>query len=364
MAQSSGTNQNLTNGIEATISESDWGDTSTITNSYGLEGISKNISSGTVTYGYGLQGTVSNTSTGVVTNAAGVKGDVNNSGAGTITSAIGGSFSVINSGTITTGIGVKVGTIQASSKYSFYASDSTAPSYFASDIGIGATSPSGRLDINQTTAGGTVVQGESSGTTFWKVVNPAGGSNSSWNAANAVVYVGRDLGTSRSINAAGTINASGADFAEWVEWEGDKPEMGSVVQYKGSYVVVSSPTTAAFVGNDVREPEHSILVAFAGQLPVLVRGVVHEGDLIVAADDGSARAVLKSAATLIDAQRAVGTAWASSDDSGLKRVRVAVGIGLAGGMRDSDRIRQLEQENATLKARLDKLEELFHSQMR
>jgi hypothetical protein len=271
-------------------------------------------------------------------------------------------FSVNNSsGTVTTGMGVKVGTVQGTTKYSLYVSDSTAPSYFASDIGIGTTGPSGRIDINQTTAGGVTIQGQNAGAIFWKVVNPAGGANNGWNAANAVVYVGKDIGTSRSINASGTINASGADFAEWVDWSGAKPEMGSVVEYKGSYVVVSSPSTAAFVGNDNRGPENSILVAFAGQLPVLVRGVVHEGDLIVAVEDGTARAIPKASATFADAQRAVGTAWASSDDPGLKRVHVAVGIGLAGGMRDLERIHNLEQENARMKARLDKLEELLLS---
>jgi hypothetical protein len=192
-----------------------------------------------------------------------------------------------------------------------------------------------------------------------------------------------DTGTSRSINAAGTINASGADFAEWIEWNGEKPQMGSVVRYRGSYVVVSSPFTAAFVGNDTKDPEHSVLVAFAGQLPVLVRGIVHEGDLIVAGDDGVAVAISKNASTLKDAYRAVGTAWASSNDAGIKRVHVAVGIGLAGGLRDvaslqeqgskeREEIQKLQQENARIKAqaakenaelraRLDKIENLLIS---
>lgn len=366
LVQSSGTNQDLTNGIEATISEVDWGDTSTITNAYGLEAISKNVTTGTITYGFGLQGTTSNISTGTITNATAVKGDVNNTGGGTVGTAIGGNFSVTNSsGTVTTGIGVKVGSVQGTSKYSLYVSDSNAPSYFASDIGIGtASSPAGRVDINQTNAGSIAIQGQNSGSVFWKVVNPAGGANNAWNAANAVVYVGRDMATSRSINASGTINASGADFAEWVEWTGPKPEMGSVVEYKGSYVVVSSPSTAAFVGNDTRNSENSILVAFAGQLPVLVRGVVHEGDLIVAAQDGTARAISKASASLADTQRAIGTAWASSDDPGLKRVHVAVGIGLTAGAHDMERIRKLEHENAALKDRLDKIEKALESSRR
>jgi hypothetical protein len=96
-------------------------------------------------------------------------------------------------------------------------------------------------------------------------------------------------------------------------------------------VVVSSSATAAFVGNDVKDPRHAILVAFAGQLPVWVKGNVHEGDLIVANGDGTGRGIAREAATLADAQRAVGTAWASSTDTGLKQINVAVGIGLNGG---------------------------------
>jgi hypothetical protein len=257
---------------------------------------------------------------------------------------------------------------------------STGPSFSSfktGKVGIGTTAPTALLDVNQTTAGSAAMQSGNAGAIFWKVLNPAGGATNTFNAANSVMYVGMDTGTSRSINAAGTINASGADFAEWIEWDGEKPQMGSVVHYRGSYVVVSSPFTAAFVGNDTKDPKHSILVAFAGQLPVLVRGVVHEGDLIVAGDDGVAIAVPKSASTLKDAYKAVGTAWASSNDAGVKRVHVAVGIGLAGGLRDvaslnarTDVIenenaqiksenQKLKKESAELRARLDKIEKML-----
>ncbi|MBK8576389.1 MAG: hypothetical protein IPN90_12170 [Elusimicrobia bacterium] len=227
------------------------------------------------------------------------------------------------------------------------------------NVGIGTTTPSGMLDVNQPTAGSVAIQAQTSPTVFWKVVSPAGGITGGYNAANAVEYVAKDSGTNRSINAAGTINASGADFAEWVDWEGPQPDMGSIVKYRGAYVVVSSSATAAFVGNDVKDPRHSILVAFAGQLPVWVKGKVNEGDLIVANGDGTGRAISRGAATLADAQKAVGTAWASSTDVGLKRVHVAVGIGLNGGTGEMELLKtslksvinknnKLEQENAEI----------------
>lgn len=228
------------------------------------------------------------------------------------------------------------------------------------NVGIGSTLTStAKLTLEHPYANTNTLVATASNLAYWVVKNPASGSTNTWNSAQAVMYVGRDTGTSRSINAAGTINASGADFAEWVDWSGKKPEMGSVISYRGSYVVVSSEHTAAFIGNDVKDPNHAILVAFAGQLPVLVRGVAHEGDLIVANDDGTARAVPKEQATVKDAYRAVGTAWASSNDPGLKRLHVAIGIGLAGGLRD---IKKLEQENAELKARLDRIEKLLLSE--
>ena len=170
----------------------------------------------------------------------------------------------------------------------------------------------------------------------------------------------------------GTINATGADFAEWVDWpSGEKPQMGSIVLYKGSYVVVSSPFTAAFIGNDVKDASQAILVAFAGQLPVLVKGAVREGDLILAHGDGTGEAINRNEITLAQAKRVVGTAWESSSDIGLKRVNVAVGIGLGGnGARDIASL-QAEVANAkaaaskanaevlSLKARLEKIEKML-----
>jgi len=223
------------------------------------------------------------------------------------------------------------------------------------NVGIGTTGPNAKLDVNQATAGSAAFLAESGGTNFLKILNPAGGITTTYSAANSVLYVGSDTGTGRSINASGTVNASGADFAEWVDWPGSSvPQMGSVVLFKGGYVVVSSPSTAAFVGNDNNKFQNPVLVAFAGQLPVLVTGKVQEGDLIVANGDGTASAIHRDHVTMDQAKKGVGTAWASSDDSGLKRVNVAVGIGLGGnGGRE---ITSLKAENAELKARVDQQE--------
>lgn len=229
----------------------------------------------------------------------------------------------------------------------------------------------GTTIFTQNTANAVALNAMNSTSSFFKVMHPVNGYLNAWSTASAVMYVAKDSSTGRSINAAGTINNNGADFAEWVEWSGAKPQMGSVINYRGSYVVVSSPDTAAFVGND-RRSRDGLLIAFAGQLPVLVEGEVREGDLIIGQPGGVARAVAKDLATSMDAMNAIGTAWASSTDRGVKRIHVAVGIGLSGSMSNltklernlaekDQELQSLRHENDLMKQRLERLESLFTS---
>jgi hypothetical protein len=317
--------QNLLNAISSLAGIASWSaPTASVFKTYGAEGVSRNTSTGTITSGWGVAGTVRNMSSGSIVKAIGVGGYVYNDSSGTITNAYGGHFQIRPPETpastgipIPNGYGVYIDQINATNKWALYSSDSSAPSYFAGSVTIG----------------------------------PTGGINS----AAALLYVGKDAGTGRSLNMAGTMNASGADFAEWVEWKGGpKPKMGSVVLYKGSYVVVSSEKTAAFVGNDKKDLSKSILVAFAGQLPVLIRGPVHIGDLVIGNRDGTAKAVARKDVTFEMAQKAVGTAWEASDVPSVKRVNVAVGLGLSGGgVRDiaslSDEVQKFKAENEKLK---------------
>jgi hypothetical protein len=151
------------------------------------------------------------------------------------------------------------------------------------------------------------------------------GQDSNFNYSGAALYVGKNSITGRSINAAGTINAAGADYAEWIPWSGTKPGAGSVVSYQGSDYVVSSPTTAAFVGNDGIDEANAIMVTFAGQVPVAVTGLVNAGDILVANGDGTAIAISPSSADLIDYLSKIGIAEASSSASSVKLIETAVG---------------------------------------
>lgn len=230
--------------------------------------------------------------------------------------------------------------------------------YSAGTVGIGTNDPAASLEILQATAGAEVLVAERAKgdpNKFFKVLNPRGGIVNNFSGADSVLYVGSDGGTGRSVNVSGSINAGGSDFAEWVNWPDKiKPEMGSIIFYKGVYVVVSSPHTAAFIGNDTLNKKKAILVAFSGQLPVLVYGMVNEGDLIVANGDGTGSAVSRNQVSLTRAKHAVGIAWESSRNQGLKRVNVAVGLGLGGnGSNDISKLQNenelLKQENAAIK---------------
>jgi trimeric autotransporter adhesin len=122
---------------------------SSATGSFGSSGTLLHTGSGTITKGIGAGGYVTN-AIGTTSLANAVQGQVSTLG-GTIVDAHGGDFSISNlGGTITNGVGVYTGTIQATNKWSLYASDATAPSYFAGNVGIGTTNPVQALDVNGT----------------------------------------------------------------------------------------------------------------------------------------------------------------------------------------------------------------------
>jgi len=116
------------------------------------------------------------------------------------------------------------------------------------------------LQTNQSTAGGLTHTFE--GTGIGQGVKFYEGANTgSPNAANAVVKIGQMNVTSRSLNAAGTLNASGADYAEYEYNDGLIIEKGSVVGFKADGKLTLTfdeavrfgvkSTNPSFVGGDV-----------------------------------------------------------------------------------------------------------------
>jgi hypothetical protein len=88
--------------------------------------------------------------TGTVGGVIGSTNDASNTSVSTVTSAIGGVFYVSNTGggTITNGYGLRIEAITATNKWSLYAADASAPSYFAGSVGIGTTAPTALLSVN------------------------------------------------------------------------------------------------------------------------------------------------------------------------------------------------------------------------
>jgi hypothetical protein len=115
--------------------------------------------SGTIASTIGAQADVYHHGTGTITGATGLSAGVLNAATGTVSSATGVAASIQNTGggTITTGYGVKISTIAATNKWSVYASDTTAPSYFAGNVGVGTTAPTYNLSVSSNTASGYTV---------------------------------------------------------------------------------------------------------------------------------------------------------------------------------------------------------------
>lgn len=102
---------------------------------------------------------------------------------------------------------------------------------------------------------------DTNNTTGTFTVYSVSGATGSANAANSAVKVGRDGITSRSINASGTINASGADYAEYEHNNGLKISKGSLVGFKQDGTLTDvfaeairfgvKSTDPSYVGGDV-----------------------------------------------------------------------------------------------------------------
>lgn len=168
--------------------------------------------------------------------------------------------------------------------------------------------------------------------------------------------------------------SNAADFAEFLPRSNpdEKMEAGDVVGVVNGRIsrdlskahniqVVSS---APIVVGNMPEPEQEHLyesVAFVGQVPVKVIGKVVTGDYIVASgkNDGTAVAISPANMTPEQFRLAVGQAWESSDEAGVKLVNTAVGLvandAYAYMKKQDQRIASLEQQLSEKMARLDRL---------
>lgn len=229
------------------------------------------------------------------------------------------------------------------------------------NVGIGTTNPAARLDV----AGSSVTNSEvfrcflsNNGNQILSVFATANTTNGGWNGSDTVLRVTRDTGTNRSINTAGTINASGADYAEYMTKDSDFPALkGDLLgvlpsgkltnQFDTAIHFLLKSTNPCMVGGDVWGTEEIVgekpknlakdateeekeahaaaladwesrleaerqkvdRMAFAGQVPVNIQGTT-PGDYIIPARnaDGTigVAAVSKMDVTFAQYQSAVG----------------------------------------------------------
>lgn len=136
--------------------------------------------------------------------------------------------------------------------------------------------------------------------------------------------------------------SNSADYAEWLEREAGTADLrpGTIVGVNGGRIstrtegarqlmVVS--TAPLVLGNTPPAGEEANYekVAFLGQVPVEVRGVVNVGDYVLASglNDGTGIGKSPSAMTLEDYDRIVGVAWSTARfPNGTSQVNTAVGM--------------------------------------
>jgi hypothetical protein len=173
------------------------------------------------------------------------------------------------------------------------------------NVGIGTTSPGNQLDIWSGTSNLLMVRN--------------GASTAGWNAGNSVLYVSQDSTTSRSINAAGSINVAGADYAEWFGTNGDVAAGdvvaistdGKAVKAAAGVIAIGVVSTRpGFIGNDGAALINPEPVAFIGQVPVKIseeHGRVHAGDRLAVS-----KALTGYAAKMTESGQSIGVALADS----------------------------------------------------
>jgi hypothetical protein len=181
------------------------------------------------------------------------------------------------------------------------------------------------------------------------------------------------VGSIEGNNSGGvTLAGPGSDYAEWLPQlkAGEAVRPGDLVGVVGGRIskatrgatqVMVVTDSAIVAGNDPGETKRpgSAPVAFVGQVQARVRGPVHAGDLIVPSgrEDGTGVAVPPRSISPEQLLGVVGQAWTAAPAPGVKKVRVAIGVGGSGAVPALYRQNlALRRQSAGLNARLAKLE--------
>jgi hypothetical protein len=168
-----------------------------------------------------------------------------------------------------------------------------------------------------------------------------------------------------------SFKSGSGDYAEWVPRLDPVEilEKGDIVGLfggkatratRGADQVMVISSRPIVVGNEPAEEEQHLFarVAFLGQVEVKVRGVVRAGDYVLASGlgDGVGTAVSPEALAPSDHPLVVGRAWQSSEEPGLKRIKIVVGLPTS--VPGDDRLRSLvEQQQRTIDTLMEEKKE-------
>ena len=203
---------------------------------------------------------------------------------------------------------------------------------------VGTTTASAQFHLSNAGGGGTeVMRITTAGGQTNSFYYPSNGlSGTAPSATSTVQRIWRDATTGRSINAAGTVNASGADYAEYMTKasaftvaKGDvvgidsNGKLTNVFADSVSFVVKS--TNPSYVGNDswgdtlegdeLEAARQTVdRIAFAGQVPVNVIGATAGQYIIPVNDSGAIKGQAVSSPTFEQYQQAVGKVIAIEAD--------------------------------------------------
>jgi Collagen triple helix repeat (20 copies) len=219
------------------------------------------------------------------------------------------------------------------------------------------------------------------------------------NTANAgqIIIAANGSDTEFRVDSSGNVycdaafNGGGADYAEWLERLDPNETIlsGQVVGVRNGKItkdtrnaqqIMVLSTNPVLVGNNAQAEDDTregySMVAFIGQAPIQVVGMVNAGDFLLASgnNDGTAVPVARRNLTPAMIGSIIGSAWESSSDAGIKSINSAIGIDQTAvassiAMQRDKRIAALEAQNtllqtelatqdAELQARLNRLESL------
>ena len=263
-------------------------------------------------------------------------------------------------------------------------------------FGIGTTSPNTQLQVTDEINGNgnfltsyvTLLENTSEGTSPDVLALKVGKKNPG-SAANLIAFFGGDFDGDGNddligeiqgdgaggVEFTGSLTGGGGDYAEWlprlrVE---EKIEKGDIVGVTGGKVtkviedahhIMVLTSRPIVLGNAPDKGEEHLYekVAFLGQAPVKVRGIVKAGDFIMPSglNDGVGIAISPDEMKPMHYAQIVGQAWESSEETGVRLVNTLVGLksNHTGMGRLLTLLQEQQKEIKNLGTRLKKLEKI------